>query len=180
MRKILLIITAVLLVGCGKKEHPEEEAKNPEKEATERETKNPELDPVFIVTIGNSIIEAAIRYELEKPTGDLTSADLGKVTKLTISVSKLTDVKDLENLTQLKELKVLDNKLTKVPAGLEKLTKLESLDLSVGKLTEVKGLEKLMQLKYLWITGNPDLTRAQIDQLQKALPKCFIHSNPTK
>ena len=178
MRKILLIITAVLLVGCGKKEDPE--AKNPEKEATERETKNPELAPVFIVTIGNSIIEAAIRYELEKPTGDLTSADLGKVTKLTISVSKLTDVKDLENLTQLKELKVLDNKLTKVPAGLEKLTKLESLDLSVGKLTQVKGLEKLTQLKYLWITGNPDLTKAQIDQLQKALPKCFIHSNPTK
>ena len=130
--------------------------------------------------IANSIIEAAIRYELEKPTGELTSADLGKVTKLTISESKLTDVKDLENLTQLKELKVLDNKLTKVPAGLEKLTKLESLDLSVGKLTEVKGLEKLTQLKYLWITGNPDLTRAQIDQLQKALPKCFIHSNPTK
>ena len=180
MRKILLIITAVLLVGCGKKEDPEGEAKNPEKEATERETKNPKLAPVFIVTIGNSIIEAAIRYELEKPTGDLTSVDLGKVTKLTISESKLTDVKDLENLTQLKELKVLDNKLTKVPAGLEKLTKLESLDLSVGKLTEVKGLEKLTQLKYLWITGNPDLTRAQIDQLQKALPKCFIHSNPTK
>ena len=180
MRKILLIITAVLLVGCGKKEDPEGEAKNPEKEATERETKNPKLAPVFIVTIGNSIIEAAIRYELEKPTGDLTSVDLGKVTKLTISVSKLTDVKDLENLTQLKELKVLDNKLTKVPAGLEKLTKLESLNLSVGKLTEVKGLEKLTQLKYLWITGNPDLTRAQIDQLQKALPKCFIHSNPTK
>ena len=130
--------------------------------------------------IANSIIEAAIRYELEKPMSDLTSADLGKVTKLTISESKLTDVKDLENLTQLKELKVLDNKLTKGPAGLEKLTKLESLDFSVGKLTEVKGLEKLTQLKYLWITGNPDLTRAQIDQLQKALPKCFIHSNPTK
>jgi len=25
-----------------------------------------------------------------------------------------------------------------------------------------------------------ELTKAQIDQLQKALPKCFIHSNPTK
>ena len=180
MKQLLLICAVVALVGCGKKEAPEGETKNPEKEAPERETKNPELAPVFIVTIDNSIIEAAIRYELEKPTGDLTSADLGKVTKLTISESKLTDVKDLENLTQLKELKVLDNKLTKVPAGLEKLTKLESLDFSVGKLTEVKGLEKLTQLKYLWITGNPDLTKAQIDQLQKALPKCFIHSNPTK
>jgi hypothetical protein len=26
----------------------------------------------------------------------------------------------------------------------------------------------------------PDLTKAQIAELQKALPKCKIHSNPTK
>ena len=184
MRKILLIIAAVAavaLVGCGKKEAPEGETKNPEKEAPERKTKNPELAPVFIVTIDNSIIEAAIRYELEKPTGDLTSADLGKVTKLTISESKLTDVKDLENLTQLKELNLLDNKLTKVPAGLEKLTKLESLGLSQTQLTKLpEGLEKLTKLKVLYLRYNPDLTKTQIAELQKALPKCKIFSNPTK
>ena len=27
---------------------------------------------------------------------------------------------------------------------------------------------------------DPDLTKAQINELQKALPKCEIHSNPTK
>ncbi|MBC8325579.1 MAG: leucine-rich repeat domain-containing protein [Verrucomicrobia subdivision 3 bacterium] len=126
------------------------------------------------------MIEAAIRYELEKSTGDLTSADLGKVTKLTIAESKLTDVKDLEKLPALKSLVINDKNLTKLPTGLGELQKLEDLDLSMCKLTELKGLEKLTQLKHLWITGNPDLTKAQIDQLQKALPKCFIHSNPTK
>jgi hypothetical protein len=30
------------------------------------------------------------------------------------------------------------------------------------------------------IRDNPDLTKAQIDELQKALPKCKIQSNPTK
>jgi hypothetical protein len=29
-------------------------------------------------------------------------------------------------------------------------------------------------------TNTPDLTKAQIAELQKALPKCTIRSNPTK
>jgi len=44
----------------------------------------------------------------------------------------------------------------------------------------LKGLEKLTRLKVLNLRNNPDLTKAQIDQLQKALPKCDIRSNPTK
>jgi hypothetical protein len=44
----------------------------------------------------------------------------------------------------------------------------------------MKGLEKLTQLKYLELDNNPDLTKAQIAELQKALPKCKISSNPTK
>jgi Leucine-rich repeat (LRR) protein len=63
---------------------------------------------------------------------------------------------------------------------LEKLTKLKELELGGNKLTNVKGLEKLTQLTYLKLEDNPDLTKAQIDQLQKALPKCNISSNPTK
>ena len=46
-----------------------------------------------------------------------------------------------------------------------------------NKLTDVKGLEKLTQLKYLHLQNNPGLTKAQIDELQKALPKCEIYSN---
>ena len=52
--------------------------------------------------------------------------------------------------------------------------------LTDNKLTSVKGLEKLTQLTQLWLEGNPALTKAQIDELQKALPKCDIRSNPTK
>ena len=43
-----------------------------------------------------------------------------------------------------------------------------------NKLTDVKGLEKLTQLEELYLRDNPDLTKAQNDQLQKALPKCRI------
>jgi len=49
-----------------------------------------------------------------------------------------------------------------------------------NQLTDVTGLENLTQLKSLYLEDNLDLTKAQIDQLQKALPKCKIISNPKK
>ena len=82
--------------------------------------------------IANPVIEKAIREELEKPTGELTKADLEKVT---------------------------------------------GLDLGRNQLTDVKGLKKLMKLETLYLKDNPDLTKAQIAELQKALPKCKIEHN---
>ena len=76
---------------------------------------------------------------------------------------------------------VLHNKqLTEIPKDLEKLTPLTRLHLAGNKLSDVTGLEKLTQLKFLYLQSNPDLTKAQIDELQKALPKCTIFSNLTK
>ena len=100
------------------------------------------------------VIEAAIRKAANKPTGELTKVDLVKLERLFLHVKQLTSVK-----------------------GLEKLTQLTHLSLDYNKLTSLKGLEKLTQLKELALNGNPDLTKAQIDELQKALPKCKIHSN---
>ena len=74
----------------------------------------------------------------------------------------------------------MNNQLTELPKGLENLTQLEYLHLERNNLTDVKGLEKLTQLKYLNLYKNPDLTKAQIAELKKALPKCRIFSNPTK
>ena len=126
MKQILLMIAVVALVGCGK----------------------PLID--------DPIVEKAVRKSLRKPTGKLTKADLEKVASLYLRAKKLTDVKGLENLTQLKTLYLNDN-----------------------QLTSVKGLEKLTKLEVLYLYKNPDLTKAQIDELKKALPKCAIASNPT-
>ena len=104
--------------------------------------------------IADPIVEEAIRIELKKLTGELTKADLEKVTKL-----------DLDN-----------NQLTEMPKGLEKLTQLTTLQLYDNNLTDVSGLEKLTQLTDLHLGSNPDLTEAQIDQLQKALPNCVIYN----
>ena len=103
------------------------------------------------------VIEVTIRKAVNKPTGELTKADLEKVTKLNFGGKNLTDVK-----------------------GLEKLTHLKRLFLSGNRLTDVKGLEKLNQLTKLGLSENPALTKAQIAQLQKSLPECNIFHTATK
>ena len=85
----------------------------------------------------------------------------------------------LEKLTQLMFLYLYDNQLTDVK-GLENLTQLKELSLFENQLTSVKDLENLTQLPRLVIKFNPALTKAQIDELQEALPNCKISSNPTK
>ena len=97
-----------------------------------------------------------------------------------LSDKQLTDVKGLEKLTKLRSLDLSNNKLTEVPKELEKCTQLTHLNLQVNQLTNVKGLEKLKRLKKLHIYNNPALTKAQIAELQKALLKCRISSNPKK
>ena len=81
------------------------------------------------------VIEAAIRKAAKKPTGELTTADLEKVTEL---------------------------------------------DLRYKQLTSVTGLGKLTKLERLVLMYNLDLTKAQMAELKKALPKCKISSSPTK
>ena len=130
MKQLLLICAVVALMGCGLR-----------------------LDG----SMGFSpIVEQEVRWNIDKLRGELTKADLEKVTSLNLFNKQLTDVpKELEKLTQLKELHLGDN-----------------------KLTSVKGLEKLTKLERLGLENNPDLTQAQIDELKKALPKCKIFSNP--
>ena len=123
-----------------------------------KEASDPEATYVQPATVAK-VIEEAVRKAAKKPTGELTKEDYGKVTRLSLQRRKLTEVpKELENLTQLKVL-----------------------DFRRNQLTDLKGLEKLTQLEFLMLTkGSFALTQAQIDELQKALPKCEILALPTK
>tara|TARA_B110000196_G_scaffold261021_1_gene232410 strand:+ start:64 stop:486 length:423 start_codon:yes stop_codon:yes gene_type:complete len=108
------------------------------------------------------IVEKAIRKEINKPRGELTKADLEKVTDLFLSGYPY------------------GNQLNEVPKGLEKLTQLKGLHLNGNQLIDVKRLEKLTQLTELNLNYNPALTKAQIAELQKALLKCEIIHNAKK
>ncbi len=110
--------------------------------------------------ISDPIVEKAIRKELKKPTGELTKADLEKVTLLGLDGNQITDagLKEVAKLQQLKVLNLGDTDIT--DAGL-------------------KDLAKFKQLEGLVLDGTK-ITKADVAKLKKALPKCRISSNPTK
>ena len=103
------------------------------------------------------MIEAAIRGELKKLTGELTKADFEKVKGLYMPRDEIANLELLAGLVNLEELALFNNQIT--------------------NLTPLAGLKVL---KRLIIYDNPNLTRTEIDKLQQALPNCKITSNPKK
>ena len=104
--------------------------------------------------ISEPIVEENIRESIIKYTGELTKTDLEKVKVLILNEKKLTNLKSLHGLINLERLYLNDN-----------------------QLTDVNVLKKLPKLEMLSLFRNPDLTKAQIDELKKALPKCTIFSD---
>ena len=131
MKVLIPVLIGLLVVGCGEK-------------GWISDSRDPQ----------NVIVEEAIRYELKKPYGPITKADLKKVKSLHLGSARLTEIpKGLEKLTQLKKLWLGDNSLTDVK-GIEKLTQLTHLNLFNNYLTDIKGLEKLDQLTELELNFN--------------------------
>ena len=104
---------------------------------------------------------------------------LTQLTTLALSSNNLTSAKSLDGLTRLTILFIDNNQLTDT-MGLEKLMQLKTLHLGGNRLTDIKGLKVLAKLEKLNLKDNPDLTKAQITELQKALPNCKIDSNPQR
>ena len=103
--------------------------------------------------------------------------NLTQLTTLALSSNKLTSAKSLDGLTGLTILFIDNNQLSDT-VGLEKLVQLKTLHLGGNQLTDIKGLMVLAKLERLNLKDNPDLTKAQITELQKGLPNCQIDSNP--
>ncbi len=151
MKQILVMMAAVMLVGCG----------------TTSWVSDPSDE-------NNVKIEAAIRQEINKPDGKLTKSDLESVLKLSFEDQRLTSVAGLERHTNLKVLYLYKNGLTNV-AGLENFTNLEILGLEDTQLVNIDGLMKLTNLRRLNLVDNNQLSEAQVDELRKALPNCKIY-----
>ena len=156
MKQILLMMAAVVLVGCG----------------------TTKIDPNAPANISDPLVEKAVRGELKKPQGELTNADIEKVTSLFLNDTKITDagLKDVAKLQQLTTLFLHGTKIT--DAGLKevaKLQKLEMLWLRDTKITDegLKDVAKLQKLTFLDLS-NTKITKADVAELKKAMPNCKI------
>ena len=171
---ISLVVVGGLLFGCGGKD---------------------------VHLYGEAAIEAATRKAVNKPKGELGQADMEKVTVIDVREKKITDVGTLVSFTLLEELDLGANQLTDI-SGLKVLTRLKMLNLGGNQLSNLNGLEALVNLEELHLNSNQltditvlegldklvlvnlhyntNLTMANIDKLQKALPKCGIKHSATK
>lgn len=158
--KAIILILAVVLVGCGKKKAEEKKQPLTAEEAA-------------------TAIDEAIRQNINKPTGKLTKKDLEKVKTLDISSKQISDLTPLTGLSGLEKLYLQDNLITdlKPLAGLKKL---KYLGLSNNRITALSQLGQMKDLEQLLLFGNPDITKAEVDNLKKILPKCSIENDVGK
>ena len=134
MKQILVMMAAVVLVGCVKKAEPF-------------------TDP---------IVENAVRDELKKrkAMGELTEADLEKVTDLDISGTQVTDasLKEVAKLQNLERLHLSGTQIT--DEGLKEVAKLQKLIvLSLATKITDEGLVDVAKLQKLTLLN---LSRTQV------------------
>jgi Leucine-rich repeat (LRR) protein len=114
MKQILVMMAAVVLVGCS-----DDKRKTAPKKAPLAEEK--------AISIADPIVEKAIRESLKKFEGQLTETDLGKVTSLNFNFNKITDegIKEVAKLQQLEWLFLEKTQIT--DKGLKEVAKLQKL-----------------------------------------------------
>ena len=137
------------------------------------------------------------------PISDLNP--LSKMTllrELNLESTKITDISPLNGMAKLERLNLSYNKvpldqlnqllkkmhslqvLLLVKCGIHDLALLPELtqvvkgvDLSGNNLTDLTPLANFNHLEGIKLTDNPNLSKAEIEKLQKALPKCEILHN---
>ena len=136
MKTLIPILIGLLVVGCGKKTSKPEAKANPPSTSPAQEANNnqsktdptlklekenaepPKAEPkveakkpeptktAATKLIANPIVEKAIRKQIKKPTGELTEADLVKVTDVLLNGTQITDagLKEVAKLQKLTKL----------------------------------------------------------------------------
>ena len=102
--------------------------------------------------------------------------ELNHLSVLKVCNSHINKPAHLAELKQLKSLWLGENNLTDI-SNLANLKKLENLWLYNNKITDLTPLMNLKGLRILALNGNVGLSKADILELKKALPKCSIISD---
>ena len=149
MKQIFVMMATVVLVGCSKDTLETSQAVEAEAQVTPAPTPEPEsAPPADEKLIADAIVEKAIRRSLKKPEGELTEADLEKVTVLDLDFTKTTNagLKEVVKLQKLIELNLRSTKIT--DEGLNEVAKLKQLtylSLSFTEITDA-GFKDMVKL----------------------------------
>ena len=159
MKQILVMMAVVVVVGCGSTKVEPPQASEAEPQVVSKPTP---VSPADEKLIADPIVEKEVRRSLKKPEGELTEADLEKVTFFDLAGSCTDEgLKEVAKLQNLEGLTLHNTQIT--DEGLKeaaKLQKLKELNLGgtlpfTGKTTDkgLKEVAKLQKLEQLWLSG---------------------------
>jgi internalin A len=119
------------------------------------------------VSIPDTALEKSIRSSISKPTGDLTAADMNKVTSIYAyqeeGIQNLTGLEQAVNISRL----VLDGNRIEDFSPLAALTKLKMLTLNGTGISDLTPLSGITGLKQLLATGNSIRDLAPLQNLKE-------------
>lgn len=140
MKKIILILFLILnlffLLNCSKNETPSTPEQTCEK-----------------VTFPDANLEAAIRAQLNKPTGDICKSDCEAKTELYLYGYNISNIEGLQYFKNLEILDLSGNTINSINV-LSGLTKLKSLNLSYNIIDNISALTNLTELTDLNLESN--------------------------
>lgn len=102
-------------------------------------------------------LEYEIRYVINRPSGQLYLSDLADITELNASSSSIKDLEGIENLMNLKVLRLSYNSIRNIEP-LKSLKKLKVLDLNENKIVDISPLEGLNNLNKLYLSKYSETT----------------------
>jgi Leucine-rich repeat (LRR) protein len=105
------------------------------------------------VDIPDPSLQHVIRNALNKPTGNITTDDMLKLTELDAGSKSISDLKGLEFAKNLTNLNLSSNKIKNI-ASLSNLTKLKVLNLSNNQIHDISPLKDLINLQKLDLSNN--------------------------
>ncbi|PHS00491.1 MAG: hypothetical protein COA78_23865 [Blastopirellula sp.] len=110
------------------------------------------------------------------PVKDISAlSNLSRLKDLGLCGTQVNDFSPLSNLAQLESLTIFAPNTTDIMdlTSLGKLTNLRQLSLLTSKINDLSPLENLVNLEHL--TFSNQVSKAEIDKLEKALPNCEVN-----
>jgi cell wall-associated NlpC family hydrolase len=118
------------------------------------------------VTFPDPNLEAAIRDEIKKPSGDIYDSDLKELTTLDAWGKNISDLTGLEYCVNLQILYLGQNRINNLQP-ISGLTKLVSLSLPFNQINDLSPISKLVNLEGLYLYGSPISDLRPISNLLK-------------
>ena len=109
-----------------------------------------------VVHFNDANLEAAVRDALNKPAGDITSADMAGLTQLDASNQDIADLGGLEYAVNLLMLYLGNNMISDLDDldALKGLVNLQHLALEGNRISDISALAGLTSLQILWLANN--------------------------